>query len=110
MESGVSCSSRVVNRALTGCFLGHSSTLWSFDLQYRQRLLSIRCLRSLLFNFLSLPNLSERSTRRVDGDGNLAMEGDVLGGFRKLREDVVCGRVMGVWEQDGAELCEEAEY
>jgi len=46
----------------------------------------------------------------VNGDGDLAMEGDVLGGFRKLREGAVCGGVMGVWEQGGAEPCEEAEY
>ena len=72
--------------------------------------MSIRCLRSLLFNFPSLPNLSERSTCGVNGDGDLAMEGDVLGGFRKLREGAVCGGVMGVWEQGGAEPCEEAEY
>jgi len=84
--------------------------LWSFDPQYRQRLLSIWHLRSLLFNFPSLPNLSERSTCEVDGDGNLVMEGDVLGGFRELREGAVCGEVMGVWERGGAEPCKEAEY
>jgi len=71
----------VVRRALTGCFLGHPSTLWSFDPQYRQRLLSIRRLCSLSFSFLSLPNLSERSTYGVDGDSDLAMEDDALGGF-----------------------------
>jgi len=32
-----------------------------------------------LFNLPSLPSLSERSTCRVDRDGNLAMEGDDLG-------------------------------
>jgi len=46
----------------------------------------------------------------VDGDGNLVMEGDVLGGFRELREGAVCGEVMGVWERGGAEPCKEAEY
>jgi len=46
----------------------------------------------------------------VDRDGDLAMEGNVLEGFRELREGAVCGRVMGVWEQGGAEPCEEAEY
>jgi len=47
----------------------------------------------------------------VDGDGNLAMEGDdVLGGFRELQEGAVCGRVMGVWEQGRVEPCEETEY
>jgi len=71
----------VVRRALTGCFLGHPSTLWSFDPQYRQRLLLIWRFRSLPFSFPSLPNLSERSTCRVDGDGDLAMEDDALGGF-----------------------------
>ena len=110
MESGVSCSSRVVKRALTGCFLGHPSTLWSFDPQYRQRLLSIWRLRSLLFNLPSLPNLSERSTHGTDGDGDLEIEGDVLGGFRELREGAVCGGVVDDWEQGRTELCEEAEY
>jgi len=37
-----------------------------------------------LFNLPSLPSLSERSTCRVDRDGNLAMEGDDLGGFREF--------------------------
>jgi len=46
----------------------------------------------------------------VDGDGDLAMEDDVLGGFRKLREGAVCGGVVDDWEQDGAEPCEKAEY
>jgi len=68
--------------------------LWSFDPQYRQRLLSIWHLRSLPFNLPSLPNLSERSTRGVDGNRDLAIEGDVLGGFRELQEDAVCGGVM----------------
>ena len=65
---------------------------------------------SLPFNLPSLPNLSERSTRGVDGDGDLAIEDDVLGGFRELREGTVCGGVVDDWEQGGAELCEEAEY
>jgi len=94
LESGVSCSSRVVKRALTGCFLGHPSTLWSFDPQYGQRLLLIWRLYSLPFNLLSLSNLSERSTCGEDGDSNLAIEGDVLGDFRELREVVVCGGVV----------------
>ena len=109
MESGVSCSSRVVNRALTSCFLEHLSTLWSFDLQYRQRLLSIRRLHSLPFNFPSLPSLSERSTCGVDRDGDLMMEDGRLEGFWKLRDSTVCGRVVDNWGRDGAELCEEAE-
>jgi len=46
----------------------------------------------------------------VDGDGDLAIEDDVLGGFRELREGTVCGGVVDDWEQGGAELCEEAEY
>ena len=60
--------------------------------------MSIWHLCSLLFNFPSLPNLSERSTHGMDGDGDLAIEGDVLGDFRELREGAVCGGVMGVWE------------
>jgi len=75
-----------------------------------QRLLSIQRLRSLLFNLLFLPNLLERSTYRVDRDSNLAIEGNVLGGFRKLREGVVCGEVVDDWERDRAEPCKEAEY
>jgi len=46
----------------------------------------------------------------VDGDGDLVIEGDVLGGFRKLREGTVCGGVVDDWERGRAELCEEAEY
>jgi len=30
----------------------------------------------------------------VDGDSNLAMESDVLGGFRELQEGAVCGGVV----------------
>ena len=77
--------------------LVNPSTLWSFDPQYRQRLLLIRRLHSLLFSFPSLPNLSERSTRGVDGDGDLAMEDDALGGFRELQEGAVCGRAVDDW-------------
>jgi len=33
----------------------------------------------------------------VDGDGNLAMEDDVLGGFRELQEGAVCGRAVDDW-------------
>jgi len=94
LESGVPCSSRVVNRALTGCFLGHPSILWSFDPQYRQRLLSIQHLRSLPFNFPSLPSLSERSTCRVDGDSDLTMEDGRLEGFWELRDGAVCSGVV----------------
>ena len=36
------------------------------------------------FNLPSLPNLLERSTCGVDEDGDLAIEDDVLGGFREL--------------------------
>jgi len=56
--------------------------------------LSIRRLRSLPFNLPSLPNLSERSTCGVDGDGDLAIEGNVLEGFRELQEVAVCGGVV----------------
>ena len=63
--------------------------------------MSIRRLRSLLFSFPSLSNLSERSTHRVDGDGDLAMEDDALGGFRELREGAVCDRAVNDWERDG---------
>ena len=52
--------------------------------QYRQRLLLIWCLCSLLFNLLSLPSLSERSTHGVDRDSNLAIEDSSLGGFREF--------------------------
>jgi len=45
----------------------------------------------------------------VDGDGNLAMEDDALGGFWELREGAVCGRAVDDWGRDGAEFCEEAE-
>jgi len=54
--------------------------------------------------------LSERSTHGTDGDGDLEIEGDVLGGFRELREGAVCGGVVDDWEQGRTELCEEAEY
>ena len=40
-EGRVFCSSRVVSRAFISCFLGHPSILWSFNPQYRQRLLPI---------------------------------------------------------------------
>jgi len=45
----------------------------------------------------------------VDRDGNLAIEDDALGGFRELREGMVCGRVVDNWGRDGAEFCEKAE-
>jgi len=38
------------------------------------------------------------------------MEDDDLGGFRELREGVVCGEVVDNWGQDGAELYEKTEY
>ena len=56
--------------------------------------MSIWHLHSLPFNLLSLPNLSERSTCGVDGDGDLAIEGNVLEGFRELQEVAVCGGVV----------------
>ena len=71
--------------------------------------MSIRRLCLLPFSFPSLPNLSERSTCGVDGDGDLAMEDDALGDFRELREGVVCGGAMDDWGRDGAEFCEEVE-
>jgi len=46
----------------------------------------------------------------VDGNGNLAMEDEDLGGFRELREGAVCDRVVDDWEQDGTEFCRETEY
>jgi len=94
LESEVSCSSRVVNCTLTGCFLEHPSTLWSFDLQYKQRLLLIQCLHLLPFNLPSLPSLLERSTCRVDGDGDLTMKDGYLKGFWELRDGMVCSRVV----------------
>jgi len=72
--------------------------------------LSIRHLRSLPFNLLSLPSLSERSTRGVDGDGDLTMEDGCLEGFWELQDGTVCGGVVDDWGRDGVELCEEAEY
>jgi len=46
----------------------------------------------------------------VDRDGDLAIEDDTLGGFRELREDVVCGGFVDDWERGRMEFCEEAEY
>jgi len=46
----------------------------------------------------------------VDRDGDLEIEGDVLGGFRELREGAVYGGVVDDWERGRAELCKEAEY
>jgi len=34
----------------------------------------------------------------VDGDGDLAMEDDALGGFRELQEGAVCGGAVDDWE------------
>ena len=72
--------------------------------------MSIWHLRSLPFNLPSLPSLSERSTRGVDGDGNLTMEDGCLEGFWELQDGTVCSGVVDDWGQNGAELCEEAEY
>jgi len=33
----------------------------------------------------------------VDGDGDLAMEDDALGGFREFREGAVCGGAVDDW-------------
>ena len=84
--------------------------MWSFDPQYRQRLLSIQRLRSLPFNLLSLPSLLEKSTCGVDGDGNLTMEDGHLESFWELQDGVVCGGVVDDWGQDRAELCKKAKY
>ena len=46
----------------------------------------------------------------MDGDGDLVMEDGCLEGFREFRDGAVCGGVVDDWEQDGAELCEKAEY
>jgi len=45
----------------------------------------------------------------VDGDGDLAMEDDALGGFRELQEGAVCGGAVDDWGRDRTEFCEEAE-
>jgi len=52
----------------------------------------------------------KRSTRGEDGDGDLAMEDNDLGGFREFWKGVVCGRFVDDWGQDRTELCEKAEY
>ena len=52
---------------------------------------------SLPFNLLSLPSLSEKSTCRVDGDGDLTMEDSRLEGFWELWDGVVCGGVVDDW-------------
>ena len=72
--------------------------------------MSIRHLRSLPFNLLSLPSLSERSTRGVDRDGDLTIENGRLEGFWELRDGTVCDRVVDDWGRDRAELCKEVEY
>ena len=51
----------------------------------------------LLFNLLSLPSLSERSTQGVDGDGNLVIKDGCLEGFRKFQDGMVCGIVVEDW-------------
>ena len=71
--------------------------------------MSIQRLHSLPFNLPSLPSLSERSTYRVDRDGDLMMEDGRLEGFWEPRDGTVCGGVVDVWGRDRAELCEEAE-
>ena len=52
----------------------------------------------------------ERSTHGVDGDGDLAMEDDDLGGFREFQESMVCGGFVDDWGRDEAELYEKTEY
>jgi len=68
----------------------------------------MRHLCSLPFNLPSLPSLSERSTRGVDGDGDLTMGDGRLEGFWELRDGAVCSGVVDDCGRDGAELCEEA--
>jgi len=46
----------------------------------------------------------------VDGDGDLVMENDALGGFRELREGAVCSGAVNDWRRDRTEFCEEAVY
>jgi len=46
----------------------------------------------------------------VDRDSDLAMEDNDLGDFREFQEGMVYGGFVNDWEQDKAELCEEAEY
>jgi len=60
----------------------------------------IQCLCSLLFNLPSLPSLLERSICGVDGDSDLVIEDDDLGGFREFRESAVCGGFVDDWGQD----------
>jgi len=43
-------------------------------------------------------NLSERPTYRVEGNGNLVMKDDGLGGFREFQEGAVCGEIVDDWE------------
>ena len=65
----------------------------------------IRHLRSLLFNLPSLPSLSERSTRRVNGDGDLAIEDDdlgVLGNSERLQSVVDLWMIVDKIEQSFA--------
>jgi len=52
----------------------------------------------------------ERSTCRVDGNGDLTMEDGCLEGFRELQDGAVCGGVVDDWGQDRVELCKETEY
>ena len=65
----------------------------------------IRHLRSLLFNLPSLPSLSERSTRGVNGDGDLAIEDDdlgVLGNSERLQSVVDLWMIVDKIEQSFA--------
>ena len=62
-------------------------------------------LRSLLFNLPSLPSLSERSTRGVNGDGDLAIEDDdlgVLGNSERLQSVVDLWMIVDKIEQSFA--------
>jgi len=52
----------------------------------------------------------ERSTCGVNGDSDLAIEDDDLGGFRESQEGTVFHGFVDDWGQNKAELCEEAEY
>ena len=57
----------------------------------------IRHLCSLPFNLPSLPSLSERSTRGVNRDGDLAIKDGCLESFREFQDSAVCSRVMNDW-------------
>ena len=57
-----------------------------------------------------MPSLSERSTHRVDRDGDLVIADIGLGGFREFHESTDYDGIVDDWEQNGAELCEKVEY